>query len=704
MEGVKPVAERVVEWALVSHRGHTSSQTHCLSTKGLLLCKDNVLRTFQSQDPTASGTIYGSPEDTSHSTDWTSPDWHDECVALSLQPLINLQVLQAEINGIRCRLEVVEKKCINIDAALLREASFAIGTEEWQSLIALHRTLLYTHHDLLGATQYLSTATHDNALASDPTLQTRMWKNGIHLLLEVMRVRLPSTQEHMLGFLRLAYQMVALFVENEPTLAERWIELLGDLSRHFMAIAKERDLRESWAKVARRWYTMASDHQPHIGRLHHHVAVLPASWLNKFVSYVASVTCKVPFIPGHESIRRFCRSAIERQRDGKNLASVELAFIDVYAAAYLGVDDVVLDTSVSTAQDLLRNERLASMQTYVVPLVVISISALLGFGSPDNVLGKSFLDATEDDTGTQSSVDTNTPDSVYDLAASSLLSSTRAERTLSCYFAILDKVIGNGLAIRRGHSTLTALHIVLVWFNSLCRMTLASRNTSPNDLVRLLMDPARFSWHALCAALNNIDSIRKTLHEIGHDTILHSVIPLPEDYLFRGLLWAHYYPFKNFLPRRVPTHSFPTASRWLGERERRVAWLANSLLQSPFIRYDVQKREFWTPVSQPTDTSASFMKSLPDCSESDVSSVHVADNVLSSDDVCMSDSGYAGRSQPHNGTGPQNWCDMQHARQNGEEETVPNVEKLPKNLRLEKLPLSTTVGFSGTCRCKKLEG
>lgn len=71
---------------------------------------------------------------------------------LILQPdssHISQDQLAAEVKGIYAGLVMVEAKCINIDAAQAADPNSQLGAEQWQALIALHRTLLYEHHDFL---------------------------------------------------------------------------------------------------------------------------------------------------------------------------------------------------------------------------------------------------------------------------------------------------------------------------------------------------------------------------------------------------------------------------------------------------------------------------------------------------------------------------------------------------------------------------
>lgn len=70
----------------------------------------------------------------------------------------------------------VEAKCINIDATQAADPAQPLAPEQWQALIALHRTLLYEHHDFLMATQHPSATQALRGLATKYSMPARMWK------------------------------------------------------------------------------------------------------------------------------------------------------------------------------------------------------------------------------------------------------------------------------------------------------------------------------------------------------------------------------------------------------------------------------------------------------------------------------------------------------------------------------------------------
>ena len=178
---------------------------------------------------------------------------------------ISQEQLVAEVKGIYAGLVMVESKCIDVDNSqnAQNDTSPKLNNEQWQALIALHRTLLHEHHDFFLASQHPSASPALRRLASKYAMPARMWRHGIHSFLELLRHRLPQSLEHMLTFIYLAYSMMALLYETVPAFEDTWVECLGDLGRYRMAIEDDdiRD-REVWTAVSRHWYTRASDKAP----------------------------------------------------------------------------------------------------------------------------------------------------------------------------------------------------------------------------------------------------------------------------------------------------------------------------------------------------------------------------------------------------------------------------------------------------------
>ena len=136
---------------------------------------------------------------------------------------ISPEQLIAEVKGIYAGLVMVEAKCQEVDAKQTAACQDGhqpkLNNEQWQALIALHRTLLHEHHDFFLASQHPSASPSLRRLAAKYSMPARMWKHGIYSFLELLRYRLPHSREHMLTFIYIAYSMMALC---ESSLASYW--------------------------------------------------------------------------------------------------------------------------------------------------------------------------------------------------------------------------------------------------------------------------------------------------------------------------------------------------------------------------------------------------------------------------------------------------------------------------------------------------
>jgi hypothetical protein len=222
---------------------------------------------------------------------------------------ISQEQLVAEVKGIYAGLVMVENKCIEVDndRSSQTDPSNKLNHDQWQALIALHRTLLHEHHDFFLASQHPSASPALRRLAAKYAMPARMWRHGIHSFLELLRHRLPVSLEHMLTFIYMAYSMMALLYETVPAFEDTWIECLGDLGRYRIVIEDDdiRD-REVWTSVSRHWYSRASDRAPTTGRLYHHLAILARpSALQQLYYYTKSLCIEMPFPSARESIMTF---------------------------------------------------------------------------------------------------------------------------------------------------------------------------------------------------------------------------------------------------------------------------------------------------------------------------------------------------------------------------------------------------------------
>ncbi|MCJ1271160.1 hypothetical protein MMC22_011059 [Lobaria immixta] len=310
------------------------------------------------------------------------------------RPISHEQLL-VEVKGIYAGLVMVEAKCIDVDekqslAAQERDSSrqSKLSNEQWQALIALHKTLLHEHHDFFLASQHPSASPALSRLAAKYTMPARMWRHGIHAFLEVLRHRLPESLDHMLAFIYIAYSMVALLYETISTFEDTWIECLGDLGRYRMAIEDDdiRD-REVWSGVARFWYSKAADKTPKVGRLYHHLAILARPYtLQQLSLYTRSLTCVTPF----ESARGSIMTLFTPILNGKESAyprpsSFETIFIKAHGILFAGKSLEDFDTTVArlTSEGVLDNyigRITAKFKEQGVFAAVANIAALFEYG------------------------------------------------------------------------------------------------------------------------------------------------------------------------------------------------------------------------------------------------------------------------------------------------------------------------------------
>lgn len=304
--------------------------------------------------------------------------------------------LVVEVKGIYAGLVLVEQKCKEVDekqsaAALERDPTrkALLSNEQWQALIALHKTLLHEHHDFFLASQHPSASPTLSKLAGKYSMPARMWRHGIHAFLEVLRHRLPASSDHMLAFIYIAYSMMALLYETVSAFEETWIECLGDLARYRMAI-EEHDVqdREIWGGVARFWYSKAADKRPEIGRLYHHLAILarPNS-LQQLSFYARSLACVVPFISARSSIMTLFQPVLQGKLSSQHRPrAFEVAFIKIHANLF------VHGQPTSEVWELFENIRNGLLDDYIgrvttrfreqgVSIALTNIAAVFEYGA-----------------------------------------------------------------------------------------------------------------------------------------------------------------------------------------------------------------------------------------------------------------------------------------------------------------------------------
>lgn len=189
---------------------------------------------------------------------------------LVLQPEtrpISQEDFVAEVKAIYAGLVLVEARCIEIDnkQATLAQADPGalpkLNNEQWQALVALHRTLLHEHHDFFLASQNPSASPALRQLGSKYALPARMWRHAMLASLELLKDHLPPSPDDLhfkLNFLQLAYTMMDLLHEINPAFEETWIQCLADFDHHLRAIKNNYRDTDLWTNIVKEWYSDVS--------------------------------------------------------------------------------------------------------------------------------------------------------------------------------------------------------------------------------------------------------------------------------------------------------------------------------------------------------------------------------------------------------------------------------------------------------------
>lgn len=505
---------------------------------------------------------------------------------LVLQPEtrpISQEQLVAEVKGIYAGLVMVEAKCVEVDnkqALAARDPETGqqpkLSNEQWQALIALHRTLLHEHHDFFLASQHPSASPALRRLAAKYTMPARMWRHGIHSFLELLRHRLPDSLDHMLMFIYLAYSMMALLYETVPTFEDTWIECLGDLGRYRMAIEDDdiRD-REVWTEVSRFWYSKAADKSPTVGRLYHHLAILArGNALQQLFYYTKSLTCVHPFKSARESILTLFGGP---EPNYHRSLPADTMFIRLHGILF---SQSSLPNFYDAVNQLLPNLDIqigrvtAKWKEHGVFVAVTNIAALFEYGLAQAIFTQAFTKAKQSSGGPEETVtkDTQQESHINIVDQSSAESDTAASAITvhkSSYltFSILK------LALQRtgDKNILPHAHVCLVFLLSLSAvrhaMNYVERDVPWNEIASFL--------NAL-AKSNEIDSRSEDSQFPQPEKGVGR--PLPEDFAINGQIWSQGYQPRGWFEDamvddeersfELPSMAVPRVERifWLGIR------------------------------------------------------------------------------------------------------------------------------------------
>ncbi|OBT57876.1 hypothetical protein VE04_02097 [Pseudogymnoascus sp. 24MN13] len=490
---------------------------------------------------------------------------HTRMVSQPATRPISQEQLVAEVKGIYVGLVMVEGKCIQVDlkqAQLAKEAPPGtppkLNNEQYQALIALHRTLLHEHHDFFLASQHPSATPAVRRLPLKYAMPARLWRHAIHSFLELLRNRLPASLDYMLAFIYLAYSMMTLLLETVPAFEDTWIECLGDLGRYRMAIEDDnvRD-REVWAQVARQWYLKSANRSPITGRLYHHLAILARpDALPQLLYYGKSLAVPIPFTAARESIMTLFEPTLNPVAGQRRFSAVITAIVRSHAIIFTGKSLDTFDETLGEIKSNLDGHIGRITKKYLEQGYYIAISnciALLGYGADDNPLALLLKP--------QQSTDANTIMRDADSTSAPALSPT---------FTASLQLFAQTAKIHLGRigdiNTLSFVHVTL-------SPTIPIPDSTPPPAARPETTP-----HSPPPPSVPLDPSQLDIAG-AHDTVAPAkdiFRPFPEEFAMQGLgFTAGYFPEGWFSNENVEpeTHYLEAESMRSQHRPERVLWL-----------------------------------------------------------------------------------------------------------------------------------
>ncbi|PVH98421.1 hypothetical protein DM02DRAFT_531208 [Periconia macrospinosa] len=534
---------------------------------------------------------------------------------LILQPEsrpISQEQLASEVKSIYAGLSMVESKCIHVDrnqTAILQDGSephSRLASDHWQALIALHRTLLHEHHDFFLASQHPSASPALRRLAAKYSMPARMWKHGIHSFLELLRRRLPDSIDYMLAFIYLSYQMMALLYETVPAFEDTWIECLGDLGRYRMAIEDEdiRD-RETWAAVARSWYSKAADKNPSVGRLYHHLAILARpNALQQLYYYSRSLNCVRPFPSARESILTLLDPILGRSNTSySHTLPVDTSFIQAHGVLFeKSSADQFEDARLSfqTQLDHHISRVTAKWKDQGIYIAITNLAGLFDYGDSDSILRQiinyyTLQRSRPTSTSSEYDEESRSPSPVENDPYSSNLAESDIPAKLTALSsdftfsrAYLLTMTTLSLVLRRigDKNVLPHVHILLAFFCSFAAI----------EYVAHFLDHG--PWNEIAAFLNALLSSERPEQFMSgaiFPTDQVDALPLPEDYHVRGQVWSQwYFPETWFAKEHDEEDRYLELASTTRARTERVLHLGHRLSTfNRWISYDTQTHTFY---------------------------------------------------------------------------------------------------------------
>ncbi|KAJ5562589.1 DNA/RNA-binding domain E.t1.c1-type [Penicillium sp. DV-2018c] len=512
---------------------------------------------------------------------------------------ITEEQLVNEVRGIYRGLTMVEQKCIEIDREQAR-SNVKLSQVQWQMLVGLHRSLIFEHHDFFLASQHPSASPMVKDLPAKYGLPARLWRHGIHALLELQRRKLPESMEHMLSFNYLAYSMVTLLLESVPQFKETWIECLGDLARYRMAVEEvDQKEREFWAGVSRYWYGQDPRRSAESGRVQHHFAILSRpDILQQYFYFNKALISVRPFPDSMNNMIQLVTPLLRVPAHRLNLIN---SFVAAHGVLFLRAPVEEIVHRANAFLTLLRMEisRVGRHGQTGVQITSCNICSMFQYGSKAGVMERDWALQSRNPTAEEKSraiqwASTAPP---INTAAYTDLASQFAFQASSLAFHTLITMLS-----QPGDPNMVAsVHISMAFIRCLTLNPAAIQRLEP------LIPWSRLATYL--TALYHPDTISAKIEDESFPVLEDAVYKqLPEDCMIRGQAWSRlYYPegFFDDAPLEDDRPYIEPPSTAISRRHR-CLWLGVRIASySRWITYDqeylfqpTQLAEDYAPIAE----------------------------------------------------------------------------------------------------------
>jgi hypothetical protein len=332
-----------------------------------------------------------------------------------------------------------------------------------------------------------------------------------------------------------------------------------------MAIEDEdiRD-RETWASVARSWYSKAADKNPSVGRLYHHLAILARpNALQQMYYYSRSLTSVETFPSARESIMTLLGPVLKSDQAAYTISSpIDATFITLHAHIFTKNIPEDFQTTQAEFFNQLDNHIgrvTAKWKEQGVYTAVTNSAGWFDYGVENNTLRLIFelrakqrrhQHLTEEQITAELGQAQKEKPKITDRDIPFAVKALSMEKVFCEAVEVTNKTLS--LVLRRigDKNVLPHVHVMLSFFSTLASI----------EYVSDLIDQA--PWADAVPFLNTLvkteiqQSQSQDLDELLTKPVFaiaaeekngRDELPLPEDYLVRGLIWGEeYFPPKYF--------------------------------------------------------------------------------------------------------------------------------------------------------------